>query len=243
MLGLRDASGAVQGTLEVFEGDWICVELQVNVDAGGGNDGSLTMWTGNNRVRIGSLDQAALTGVRFGAMNQSGDFAGNLYFDEVIFDTARLYQDSSPDNLSFAGKTMPIFKSGFAFVGAGAIDGATLIDGGSGDCTLKIFDTDDVNYAYDMLKEALSDAGCGARWCTASPSATSSTCSRSSAAATCCSPAPTRARCCGSALPKRARKLGRSFGRPASRSSSIPASGVVFLLCSFYPPAPTRQAS
>ena len=156
VIGLRDASGSVQGQLQIMQGDWICLETEVSVDAGGGNDGHIVLWTGNNRVKLSGLDQAAITAVRYGVMNQTGDFSGHVYFDDVIHDDGRLYPDMSPHNLSYAGKTMPFFKSGFAFIGSGEIDGATLIDGGSGNCTLKIFDTDDLAYAQDMLKSALS---------------------------------------------------------------------------------------
>jgi hypothetical protein len=60
--------------------------------------------------------------------------------------------------LSTRSQTMPFCKSGFAFVGKGHIVGAQLIDGGSGDCAVKIYDTDDVNYAEAMKKEHLATA-------------------------------------------------------------------------------------
>jgi hypothetical protein len=131
----------------------MCIEAQVDVDAGAGNDGSIVVWHGNERIRVGNLDQAAITGVRFGAMNQTGDFKGHIYFDEVILDEARLYPDYASNNLRLDWQTMPFFKSGFAFVGQGTLAGAQLIDGGSGDCSLKIYDTDDVSYAEHMNGE------------------------------------------------------------------------------------------
>ena len=134
----------------------MCIEAQVDVDAGGGNDGSIIVWRGDERIRIGNLDQASMTGVRFGALNQTGDFTGHIYFDEVIIDEARLYPDYSAHNLHLDWQTMPFFKSGFAFVGQGTIQGVQLIDGGSGDCAVQIYDTDDVLYAEHQKREHLT---------------------------------------------------------------------------------------
>ena len=156
VLGLRDASGSVTDYLSIEPGDWICIEAEAHVDAGGGNDGSIIVWTGNDRIRLANLDQDAITSVNFGAMNQSGDLSGHIYFDEIVFDDARLYPDYAPHNLRLDGETMAFGKSGFAFVGKGHIMGAQLIDGGSNDCALKIYDTDDVNFSESMKKEHLA---------------------------------------------------------------------------------------
>ena len=51
---------------------------------------------------------------------------------------------------------MPIFKSGFAFVGKGHIVGAQLCDGTAGGSILKIYDTDDLAFSESMIKESLA---------------------------------------------------------------------------------------
>ena len=155
VLGVRDEGGSITDYLAVEPGEWMCVEVEVHVDAGVGNDGSIVVWIGNDRIRIGNLDQGAITNFSFGAMNQTGDFTGHIYFDEIVFDDARLYPDYAPHNLRLDGETMWFGKSGFAFIGKGHILGAQLIDGGSNDCTLQIYDTDDVNYSETMKKEHL----------------------------------------------------------------------------------------
>lgn len=156
VIGLRDTGGSVLSYLKVEPGNWVCIEAQFDVDAGAGNDGSIIVWRGDERIRLGNLDQAAMTSIRFGAIAQSGDFTGHIYFDEIILDDARLYPDYSAHNLHLDWQTMPMFKSGFAFVGQGTIQGVQLIDGGSGDCAVQIYDTDDVSYAEHHKKEHLT---------------------------------------------------------------------------------------
>lgn len=155
-IGLRDASGSVDHYLSVTPGDWLCLELQVDIDAGGGNDGSIVLWNNNDKIKLSGLDQAAGSALRFGALNQTGDFTGHIYFDEIVVDTARLQPDYSAGNLRLNGETMPFFKSGFAFIGGGSIMGVELIDGGSGDCRMKVYDASDVTYAEHMKKAHLA---------------------------------------------------------------------------------------
>ena len=71
-------------------------------------------------------------------------------------DEARLYPDYSAHNLHLDWQTMPIFKSGFAFVGKGHIVGAQLCDGTAGGSILKIYDTDDLAFSESMIKESLA---------------------------------------------------------------------------------------
>lgn len=162
VIGARNSAGAFQGYVPVVPGDWVCIEAQIDVDAGAGNDGSIIMWIGDSLVNVIGLDQAAITSVRFGAMTQTGDWNGHIYFDEVIFNTSRLYPDYGPHNLKLDGETLYFAKSGFAFIGQGHIVGCQLIDGGSGDCALKVYDTDDVNYAEAMKKEHLTTTAANA---------------------------------------------------------------------------------
>ena len=157
VLGVRDTSGSVTDYLSVEPGDWVCIEAQVDVDNAANNDGSIIVWIGNDRLKLSNLDQAAITAVRFGAMNQTGDFTGHIYFDEIVFDDARLYPDYAPHNLRLDGETMAFFKSGFAFVGKGHIMGCQLVGNAAGNtCTLKVYDTDDVNFSETMKKEHLT---------------------------------------------------------------------------------------
>ncbi|MGH6904389.1 MAG: hypothetical protein ACREIR_16780 [Geminicoccaceae bacterium] len=46
-------------------------------------------------------------------------------------------------------------RSGFVFVGAGAVEQAVLIDGGAGDCRLRLYDTADKECSEHTLREEL----------------------------------------------------------------------------------------
>jgi hypothetical protein len=45
--------------------------MQVDVDAGGGNDGWIIVRVGDDQIRLGNLDQDVITSFALGAANQS----------------------------------------------------------------------------------------------------------------------------------------------------------------------------
>ena len=100
---------------------------------------------------------ATNTIMRLGAIDQSGDITGTIYFDDFAIDDARLYDDNSAHNGALSGGSMLLTKSGFAFLGAGTIDQVLLVDGGSGNCTVKVYDTDKPNQLpLGSLRESLA---------------------------------------------------------------------------------------
>lgn len=155
VLGVRDASGPVTDYLRAQPGDWICIEVQIDIDAGAANDGSLIVRIGEDQIRLSNLDQAPGTAIRWGAINQVGDFSGHIYYDEFFIDESRLFPDYSANNLQLDNETMVFFKSGWAFVGSGEVLGCVLIDGGFSNCTLSVYDTAELGFSVDTLKERL----------------------------------------------------------------------------------------
>ena len=104
-----------------------------------------------------SRRQGTNTKLRLGAIDQSGDITGTIYFDDFAVDDARLYDDNSAHNGALSGGSMLLTKSGFAFLGAGTINQVALVDGGSGDCSVKVYDTDKPNQLpLGSLRESLA---------------------------------------------------------------------------------------
>ena len=155
---LKVATGSLTSGVPYVEvpiGEWFCVEVAYAIDSGGGNDGSVTVYTKNARLALLSLDQQAIAGARFGAMSQSGDLKGMLYFDQIVCDDARLYPLAGPDASRLDNETVLVTQSGFAFAGAGEVLQVQLIDGGSGDSRVKLYDADCPLYPEHAKKEDL----------------------------------------------------------------------------------------
>ena len=126
----------------LMTGRWIHVALDIVIDAGGGNDGSLTLYIDGTQVaQLTTIDQGAITDARLGAINlDAGTTAGTLLFDHFIADNATVKPPAErfPENLL-------ITKSGNAFVGPGRIENVSLISGNANDCTLIVYDTDEAD--------------------------------------------------------------------------------------------------
>jgi hypothetical protein len=88
-------------------------------------------------------------------MSQSGDLKGMLYFDQIVRDDTRLYPLVGPDASRLANQTVLVTQSGFAFAGAGEVLQVQLIDGGSGDSRVKLYDADCPLYPEHEKKEDL----------------------------------------------------------------------------------------
>jgi hypothetical protein len=136
-VGETSASAFLPFTL----GEWHTVELSYNVDAGGGNDGTLTMYLdGVAATQVASLDQAAIIQGILGVTGQdAGTTNGRVFFDRVITDDARLY----PDNERFPMQVV-LTKSQHVFVGPGWVDGFNLLTLTASD-NIKFYDTDTAN--------------------------------------------------------------------------------------------------
>ena len=119
-------------------GEWFTVEWEKDVDSSDGYLGAILP----DVCRITSREAAegTITKFRLGAIDQDGDITGTIYFDDFMVDEDRLYDDPSAHNGALSGGSLFFLQSGFAFLGEGAIDHVTLIDGGSNDCAVKIYD-------------------------------------------------------------------------------------------------------
>lgn len=137
VLGIGETAGT--STKPLTLGVWHCMELFVNLDNAGNNDGSIDAWLdGASFTQVASLDQAAIVQARLGVLSQdAGTTAGTLLFDQVVTDSARVFPivDRFPDQLLLT-------KTSHVFVGAGTIRNAQLLSGAGTDCVLTLYDTD-----------------------------------------------------------------------------------------------------
>ena len=126
------------------QGAWHLVELSVNIDAGGGNDGDINWWVdGVAQTAVATLDQLATTNLRFGAMDMdAGTTSGLLLFDDFVMDSARVFGTLPQDRFS---TDRVLLGNGHVFVGPGCIENATLLAAETADCGLRLWDTDIAN--------------------------------------------------------------------------------------------------
>ena len=125
----------------VSKGQWHTVECGLTVDAGTNNDGTATLYLDGHSIQtISSVDQGAITnGVLGTQLTLTTTDEGYILFDEFAFDDTRLGITHR-----YASSRL-ITNSAFMFVGPGRIDNVKLLDGGSGDVTLELYDTDVYN--------------------------------------------------------------------------------------------------
>ena len=137
-LGVGEATGAQ--FLGLSTGVWHTIELDINLDAGTGNDGSIAWWLdGSPGTTVSSLDQAATTTARIGLVDNqgAGTTTGTIMFDEFYTDDARLYPIKDRWK-----QTLLMTASGHAFVGPGTLENITLLSGSAADCIVEVWDTD-----------------------------------------------------------------------------------------------------
>lgn len=141
-LGIGETSGSVFKPLTL--GVWHMIEIGVNVDAGGGNDGTVDAWLdGSAYTQVTGLDQGASTSGVLGVLAQdAGTTRGVALFDEWVVDDTRVGPiiDRFPTVVVLAGTTTGY--SGHVFVGKGCVANASLESGGGTDNVLTIYDTD-----------------------------------------------------------------------------------------------------
>lgn len=138
--GLRWAWGETgnSNATPAIRGKWTSLELHCEVDEGVGNDGSIELLV--DGVSAGSatgLDQAAFADGQLGVIGPDAGTSGTILIDHIITDTAEIGAPKDRFN-----HTTRITRSGHLFVGPGRLHNVTLIDGGSGDSTVTLYDTD-----------------------------------------------------------------------------------------------------
>lgn len=135
-------TGSISKALEL--GKWHTVELYVNLDAGGGNDGTLDCWL--DGVQIGSqitaLNQGAIVQARLGAMGtDAGTTAGRIFIDRIIADDERIR------SMTRWANHRELVDNEYFFLGQGDLANIHILST-SGDEVVKVFNTDGKNETY-----------------------------------------------------------------------------------------------
>lgn len=160
MVGIRRTAA---GNNEVYAGEthnagttvgssllpgWHCIELGLLLDSGGGNDGTLQLFVDGYQVgaTITTLDQAAITQMRFGAMRlDAGTTSGMVLLDNLVAATYRV--GGFPQRWP---QTVVLTKSGHVAVGNGSYEDFYLMPGGPLDNHALLYDTDEANTVAEL---------------------------------------------------------------------------------------------
>lgn len=136
-LGIGETSAS--SFLPISLGEWHCVELKANVDAGGGNDGTLDGWLdGGAFTQVTGLDQGVFTSAVFGVIGQdAGTSRGVVLIDEIAAASQRLFPivDRFPEQRI-------VTEDAHVFVGEGEILDLTLMAGAATNNIAYVYDTD-----------------------------------------------------------------------------------------------------
>ena len=126
------------------KGVWHTVELTVDVDNSGSDDGTIDLYvtregdpaqTVVSATQVASLDQGAVTQGFLGIQDHLATTTGTILIDNFIMDDARIYPHPRRP-------VSPVFtKSAHAFVGPGWIDGAALLTDEDSN-VMRLWDTD-----------------------------------------------------------------------------------------------------
>ena len=133
-------------------GRWFSV--QITIYYGGSLSANMFLHVGDNTLQANRLTFADFTLFRLGAMAQSPDARGTLYFDDFIIDTSKLEDPVYVDPDQFSGESLLFTKTSYLFVGEGVIRGATLISGGIDNVAL-FYDVDRLPVIHHDIKAAL----------------------------------------------------------------------------------------
>ena len=145
--GIGEVAPTSFGSEEIERGKWYTIELDITLDDGVSNDGTIDLFvtpedstfaTVVHATQVSRLDQGAPTHGVLGIQNHLATTTGVILFDEFIMDEGRVHPISDRYN-----EVMLLTKSGHVFVGRGEIDNASLLGGdNTADNVLTIFDTD-----------------------------------------------------------------------------------------------------
>lgn len=155
-IGCGETAPTAFATATLDRNRWYHVELFADLDAGGGNDGSLTLYLdGVSVATVSSLDQGAVGKGVLGTQDTLSTTTGTLLFDDFVFDDAQVY----PRRERFPLDVTPT-KSTHVFVGPGAVQFGALLSTTAGN-TMKLYDTDtaNVNDAQGLVADLDYDAG------------------------------------------------------------------------------------
>ncbi len=135
--------------LDIERGVWYIIDLDITIDSGAGNDGTIDMYITKSgspaqetvsATQVASLDQGAITHGVLGVQNQLATTTGTILFGGLTQDDARVFPRTRRYDDTFL-----LTQSGHAFIGHGQIDNVTLLSGAGTDNVLKVYDTDVAN--------------------------------------------------------------------------------------------------
>ncbi len=144
-LGIGETAATTFSTTALTRGIWYTVELIVDVDNAGANDGTIDLFVTQDGAaaattvevtQVGSLDQAAIEQGTFGIEDHLATTTGTILLDNLIQDDARVYP------IPRFGRSRRMTKSGHAFVGPGTVEEIILHADGTNAAILEVFDTD-----------------------------------------------------------------------------------------------------
>lgn len=147
--GIGEVAPTSFGANEIERGVWYAIELDVDLDNAGANDGTIDIYVTKEgepaattifATQVASLDQAAVIQGVLGVQDHDATTTGTILFDGIIADDARIY----PVTERFSDNVL-LTKSAHIFVGQGEVDNVTLMSGAGADNVLTIYDTDKSN--------------------------------------------------------------------------------------------------
>lgn len=144
--GIGETAPTSWSSLAIERGVWYWVELDVTLDDGASNDGTIDIYitkagepaaTAVAATQVASLDQGAITDARLGVQDHLATTTGVILFGGLYQDDARIY----PMTRRYE-TTKTLTKSGHVFVGNGCIENITLLSGAGTDNVVQVYDTD-----------------------------------------------------------------------------------------------------
>lgn len=142
--GVGEVAPTVFSSFVVEPGAHYAIEIDLTVDDGGSNDGTINIFiTKDGDIRqttaalsITGLDQLAITQFRLGVQNHLGTTTGTILISDFISDSERI------DTSNRFANTIDLTQTRHLFVGPGAVDYVRLMTSTAGHI-VSLYDTDE----------------------------------------------------------------------------------------------------
>lgn len=162
--GIGETAPTSWSALEIEKNVWYTIELAIDVENAGANDGTIDLYitksgtlasSAVSATQVTSLDQEAITHGVLGIQGHLATTTGVILFNSLTHDDARIYPKTRRYD-----DTHLLTKSSHVFVGKGRVDNVTMLSGVGTNNILKIFDTDtaDVTDATTSVLELANTA-------------------------------------------------------------------------------------
>lgn len=131
----------VLGTTVTALGKWYCAELNILLDSGVGDDGTIAAFIDDASAgtTLTALDQSPIVDVKFGVLSPDAGTSGTVLIDDIIYDDTQIFRDRKRYRDVNAHVT---FASDHPIVGPGKF--AAAVTGTVADAVLSLFDSDGV---------------------------------------------------------------------------------------------------